>query len=219
MNASKLPLSADVVVVGAGMAGLGAARTLVEQNFQVVVLEAKDRVGGRVFTEKISADVLVEHGAEFVHGRPPHLWQLIREAGVRFVERDGAMLQEESSGTLAEESGEEGISLFHGLEKLADLPGEDLSFAEWLSGAEVKADHQRRLIASIEGFNAADARVISAKSLGVQQIAQNGEEGDRAWHLPDGYAQLPEFLADRVRAGGGDLRLGCEVDAIRWRPG
>ncbi len=56
------------LVVGAGMAGLAAARDLVDAGRDVIVLEARDRTGGRVYTNRMIADVPVEFGAEFIHG-------------------------------------------------------------------------------------------------------------------------------------------------------
>ena len=56
------------LVTGAGMAGLAAARDLADAGQQVLVLEARDRIGGRVYTNRTFSDVPVEFGAEFVHG-------------------------------------------------------------------------------------------------------------------------------------------------------
>ncbi|MGI4831004.1 MAG: FAD-dependent oxidoreductase, partial [Janthinobacterium lividum] len=92
-QSSKRKTDADVLILGAGMAGLSAARVLAEQGLRVLVLEARDRVGGRVFTEQTADGVRVEHGAEFVHGRAPELWALIEESGVKVVEREGSMLR------------------------------------------------------------------------------------------------------------------------------
>src|SRR5262245_6492091 len=61
----------DVVVVGAGAAGLAAAARLAREGVAVCVLEARDRVGGRIFTRRVpGVDVPIELGAELVHGRP-----------------------------------------------------------------------------------------------------------------------------------------------------
>jgi monoamine oxidase len=56
------------LVIGAGMAGLSAARDLVDEGHQVVVLEARERTGGRVYTNREFASIPVEFGAEFIHG-------------------------------------------------------------------------------------------------------------------------------------------------------
>jgi renalase len=56
------------LVIGAGMAGLSAARDLVDAGRNVIVLEARDRIGGRVYTNRTIAGVPVELGAEFIHG-------------------------------------------------------------------------------------------------------------------------------------------------------
>ncbi len=75
-------------MIGAGMAGLTAARKLAEAGRQVLVLEARDRVGGRIRTMRDKGEI-VELGAEFIHGRPPELWELIREAGLQTYALNG----------------------------------------------------------------------------------------------------------------------------------
>src|SRR5215472_9887278 len=78
----------DVLIVGAGVAGLTAARALAEAGLSVMILEARDRIGGRIFTQRIGNEV-IELGAEFIHGRPPELWSILNEAGLSVTERDG----------------------------------------------------------------------------------------------------------------------------------
>jgi len=61
----------DVIIIGAGAAGLSAAHGLSELNLNVVILEARDRIGGRIFTiNEPSLPGPVELGAEFIHGKP-----------------------------------------------------------------------------------------------------------------------------------------------------
>ncbi|MCB0117320.1 MAG: FAD-dependent oxidoreductase, partial [Caldilineaceae bacterium] len=57
-----------VIVIGAGMAGLAAARSLAGQNFEVVVLEARDRIGGRTWTSDHWPDAPLDLGASWIHG-------------------------------------------------------------------------------------------------------------------------------------------------------
>src|ERR687885_347078 len=71
----------SVLVIGAGMAGLAAARALHDAGCQVLVVEARDRVGGRVYTRHdADSPVAIELGAEFLQGLPPRLHELARQA-------------------------------------------------------------------------------------------------------------------------------------------
>src|SRR3954468_9527506 len=75
---------ADVLVIGAGVAGLACAEVLSEAGVSVLILEARDRIGGRILThydEKNSFPI--ELGAEFVHGEHPELTKRIERAGLR----------------------------------------------------------------------------------------------------------------------------------------
>jgi monoamine oxidase len=74
---------ADVLVIGAGAAGLAAARDLSVVGLSVRVLEARERVGGRVNTLREPAlPVPVELGAEFIHGEPRETWEIVERANL-----------------------------------------------------------------------------------------------------------------------------------------
>jgi monoamine oxidase len=209
-------MDADVIVLGAGMAGLAAARALAERGLHVLVVEAQQRVGGRILSQKVDGGGTVELGAEFVHGRPPELWALIDEAGVQTVERDGATLREGWGGGLENAESGDDEPMFAPLEQLEDFEGEDIAFWDWLKASDVPELDRQGLLGYVEGFNAADARRISVKSLGVQQKAEDAVEGDSSWHVLGGYAQLTDYLAKRVVELGGEIRLGCEILGVRW---
>jgi monoamine oxidase len=216
---SRVELNAqivDVLVIGAGIAGLAAARALSERGLRVLVLEARDRVGGRIHTLQLDTGV-VELGAEFVHGEDPALWSLIEEAGAETVERSGTMLREDADGKLSQDEDVAGGEL-NVLDQLVDLP-QDESFARWLNSSDVPKEHHAALLGYVESFNAAEANRISARSLGEQQRAEEAIEGDRVWHLRGGYSQLAVYLANRVRSAGSQLRLECVVQSIRWAAG
>src|SRR5690348_7756437 len=75
-------VKADVVIVGAGLAGLTAARDLVKRGHSVVVLEARDRVGGRIFNHRLADGQAVETGGEFVGPTQTHVLALAKSVGI-----------------------------------------------------------------------------------------------------------------------------------------
>ncbi|HEX6714117.1 MAG TPA: flavin monoamine oxidase family protein [Thermoleophilaceae bacterium] len=79
---SAVPAETDVVVVGAGLAGLSAARALRAGGRDVVVLEARDRVGGRTVNEPIGDGKIVELGGQWVGPTQNRMYELIRELGL-----------------------------------------------------------------------------------------------------------------------------------------
>src|SRR6185312_1101027 len=81
--------NADVIVIGAGAAGLMAAYELSKAGKQVMVLEARDRLGGRMYT--LNDDLHTELGAEFIHGDLPVTLQLLKEANIDTVPASGEM--------------------------------------------------------------------------------------------------------------------------------
>lgn len=69
----------DVLVIGAGAAGLTAVRELARGGLKTWCVEARDRIGGRILTvHDPLAPVPIELGPEFIHGRPPEIWDVIR---------------------------------------------------------------------------------------------------------------------------------------------
>src|SRR5215475_7017990 len=76
-----------IVVIGAGAAGLAAARTLTQAGQAVILLEARDRIGGRILSiREPRFAATVELGAEFIHGMPAEILDILQNAGVAPVE-------------------------------------------------------------------------------------------------------------------------------------
>ncbi len=204
----------DVVVIGAGMAGLAAARVCAEAGLSVGVLEARERVGGRILTRRVG-DEVIELGAEFVHGRPEELFALIEEAGLTTYERTGDFLRVGDGGLEKLEDDDDAEAA----EGLKGYAGPDCSFMDWISRQGLSEEEKAAEVGYVEGFNAADAREASAVALGRQQSAEDAIDGERSWRVVEGYDRVPEFLAERVRAAGGVIEFGRTVDEVEWSGG
>jgi monoamine oxidase len=197
------------------MAGLTAARTLTEAGRPVTLLEASSRVGGRIHTLR-DEDEVIELGAEFIHGKPPELWSLIEEANLETYELDGEMLSFDDGQLQPHNAQEDSTPI---LDKLEAWTKPDISFAEYIAQKQIPDEERYSAIGYVEGFNAADHRLISIASLGLQQSAEEAIEGDRLFRILAGYDRLPQFLAERFTAAGGTIALNTLVERIDWTPG
>ena len=83
----------DIIIIGAGAAGLMAAYELSKAGKKVMVLEARNRAGGRIHTLNAPFSTYAELGAEFVHGDLPVTLQLLKEAGIEATPASGEMWQ------------------------------------------------------------------------------------------------------------------------------
>jgi monoamine oxidase len=213
----------DVIVVGAGISGLAAARKLAEAGLQVALIEARNRGGGRIYTVPPAAGELpVELGAEFVHGLPLELIHLIEEAGLTRFELGGDTLcfrKEGGGGRLEPCAGQPEVDqLFDELGYL-QAPPEDLSFSEFVAQRGFSPEAVAQATNYVEGFNAADARRISIRALERQQAAEDAISGDRLFRVEEGYARVPEFLLRRFLEAGGRWVPSAPVRTITWKPG
>src|SRR5712671_46223 len=81
--AAPMPRDADIVVLGAGAAGVAAARRIQAANRKVIVVEATDQIGGRCLTDTATFDVPFDRGARWMHNRETNpMIKLARNAGL-----------------------------------------------------------------------------------------------------------------------------------------
>ncbi|MBK5186884.1 MAG: FAD-dependent oxidoreductase, partial [Gemmatimonadaceae bacterium] len=157
----------DIVVVGAGASGLAAARALRERGVRVEVLEARDRIGGRIFTHRDArAPAPIELGAEFMHGSAPEVMAIVREAGLLAVDVNGDRW--ERRGRHRVPSGDFWGRLEHIMSRMSASRDPDRSFHEFLAASPGGRRFARdRALARefVENFHAADTLRISERAL------------------------------------------------------
>jgi monoamine oxidase len=217
----------DVLVIGAGAAGLNAARMLAQAGRRVAVLEARDRVGGRIWTRADTANnpshkLPIELGAEFIHGLPAETWSLVSEASLSTYELSGASLWFSGGGlkTGNQQRGNAERVIEEMTKWVSAQPRlEDLSFADYMKRIGVDSASAQAATNYVEGFNAADQQRISVASLAQQQRAEDAISADRLFRVKAGYSAIPEFLAQLYLRAGGELFLDAEVRKIVWKPG
>jgi len=210
-------ISTDILVLGAGASGLLAARTLAQAGRQVVILEARQRVGGRVHTlTPPGFSGPIETGAEFLHGAVPLTKALLAEAGSTWHDSSGQTYAVRQGQIQAEVAFFEHLPQL--LQKLADLP-HDMPLATFLEQAFAGEEHQalrEMAIQFAEGYDAADPARVSAWALRDEWASGDADDSPRP---VGGYGPLLDWLASQAQAAGAVLHLATTAQEVHWQPG
>lgn len=196
-----------VIVIGAGCAGIAAARHLRSHGVDCLVVEARNRIGGRTHSLQLGS-VTIDVGAAWLQQFADN--SLAREAerlGVQVVGTDfGQPLSAASDGPV-QGIDEAWQALRHGIDRRMSLAD---GVANYLAGLQPERARITRY--AIEA-NLISEACLPLEQLSVESLDEEGVGNDDRF-LPGGYRQLIEHLA-----AGLDIRLGQPVSQIDWRGG
>ncbi len=209
-------MDTDVIILGAGAAGLAAARSLATSGLRAIVVEARDRIGGRVL-EASKGSVTAELGAEFIHGDARETRALLREIGQGEVQPGGDDWIRGADGELqpSEDEFRAAVSLF---DHVATLERDETveRFLARFSNGSVPRYQLRDARAFVEGFDAADPARASARGIAFEW--QSGVDS-RAARPAGGYRRMFEYLNRVCLDAGVGLQLSTVVTGIEWQRG
>jgi monoamine oxidase len=201
----------DVIIIGAGAAGLVAMKELLNAGRRVCMLEASARAGGRIQTLEIPGfSHPVEQGAEFVHGRLPVTLNLLQQASLNTIPVGGSMITVGPHGWLeGDQVGNEWDSFLRKAKGLSV----DMSLLHFLDEF-FPAGHCEVLRSAVlrfaEGFDLADPSRVS-----VMSIAQEwAEEHQEQYRVAGGYSRLIECLFEDCRHLNGEFYFNTPVTRI-----
>jgi monoamine oxidase len=205
----------DVAIIGAGAAGLAAARTLSGAGKRICLIEARPRAGGRISTLHIpDLPVPIELGAEFLHGEAPASFDIVDAAALAVCQLPDDHWWSKS-GQITK------IRDFWGqIDRVRARIGalkRDVSFTEFLRTQRSIPPRLRELSCMfVEGYHAAHADRMSALAL---QTSDEEQSENKQFRLAGGYDAVLEWLRAGIDPRRAELRFGTIANCVRWSKG
>ncbi len=195
-------------VVGAGLAGLAAACELQAAGAEVVVLEARERVGGRVWSRTLANGAVVEMGAEYILPGNSAIRELVERHGLGLWDKGMRYGNREPRGGLGTDAGALAAAMREVERALPSAPAGQSARA-FLDGLEIDPGAREALIARTEISSANSADVVGARDLaGLAHV-----DDEPAPSIAGGNGRLPQALAAGL---GAAVRLRSPVERVAW---
>ena len=205
----------DIIIIGAGCAGLMAMKELLADGYRVCLLEAAPSAGGRIATIKERGfETPVESGAEFIHGRLPLTLKLLRKANIAYQAVEGKMIGVAKGKWSKEEHSKHWDELLRKLRKQKTDTSICAFLDEHFAGPAYK-DLRKAAQGFAEGFDLAD--IDKASILSVRKEWEHEEQTQ--YRIPGGYGQLTDYLLSNCLALMGKIYFNCCANIIEWRRG
>ena len=208
----------EVIVLGAGAAGLAAAAALGRTGRSVLVLDARDRIGGRIWTRlEPGLAAPIELGAEFIHGDSPESCELLRQAAAAPVDTSGehwSLIE----GRLQRRTGSLLGKVRAALAAADVLARPDMSLEDFLAGDDgrrLPEEARAMARAFVSGFDAADPALVSLHSV-AQEWRSGGMLDSSQSRPPGGYHTALLALCAALDATRVRLQLQTVITAVRW---
>ena len=202
----------DVIIIGAGAAGLSAMKDLLAAGHHVCLLEASSKPGGRILTiVEDGFDEPVEAGAEFIHGKLHYTFKLLKEANIPYEAVEGRMINVQHEKWEKEEHDEHWDEFMRKLEKLKD----DMSIQQFLEEnfSDDKYIHLRKAIINFaEGFDLAD--ISRASILSLKDEWEDIEKTQ--YRIKGGYIQLINYLVNSCDHVNANFHFNACVSKIEY---
>lgn len=205
-------MNKSVIIIGAGAAGLMAAKYLSAAGFNVTILEAANRIGGRIhsFTGDGFTNT-IELGAEFIHGNLPVTLGLLKEANISYVATGGRRIKLQHGKLEASNAWNNWDELLHAMQQLK----EDMTVARFLETyfAGSKYETLRKSVTGFaEGYDLADIQTASVFALRDEWM----KEDEPQYRIPTGYTSLMVYLLQCSVANAATIHYNSFVQTISW---